>query len=81
MTRTILIVDDAETCAATLELALATIPDVRVSLAATVAQALRLLRDERTPVGAVVTDLNMPGNMRRAVMGEPIGTRIDAGNP
>ncbi len=60
MTRTILIVDDAETCAATLELALATIPDVRVSLAATVAQALRLLRDERTPVGAVVTDLNMP---------------------
>jgi len=34
---------------------------------------------QRNNVPIIVFDLNMPGNMRRAVMGEPIGTRIDAG--
>jgi CheY-like chemotaxis protein len=58
--RTILIVDDAETSAATLELALGRIPEINVSLAATAIEALRILGDETRPVCAVVTDLNMP---------------------
>jgi len=58
--RTILIVEDTETCAATLELALAGIPGVEVSLARTAAEALRVLGDGTKPVCAVVTDLNMP---------------------
>jgi CheY-like chemotaxis protein len=58
--RTILIVEDAETCAATLELALAGIPGVEVSLARTAVEALRILRNESRPVCAIVTDLNMP---------------------
>jgi CheY-like chemotaxis protein len=58
--RTILIVEDAETCAATLELALAGIPGVEVSLARTAHDALRILRNEIRPVCAIVTDLNMP---------------------
>ena len=60
MIRTILIVEDTETCAATLELALAGIPGVEVSLARTAAEALRVLGDGTKPVCAVVTDLNMP---------------------
>lgn len=60
MIRTILIVEDTETCAATLELALAGIPGVEVSLARTAPEALRVLRNESVPVCAIVTDLNMP---------------------
>jgi CheY-like chemotaxis protein len=60
VTGTILIVEDTETCAATLELALAGIPGVEVHPAATAAEALRLLTDENSLVCAVVTDLNMP---------------------
>lgn len=60
MIRTILIVEDAETCAATLELALADIPGVEVALAATGVEALRMLADASKRVCAVVTDLNMP---------------------
>lgn len=59
-TSTILIVDDTETCAATLELAFSGIPGVRTRLATTGAEALHALSDESTPVCAVVTDLHLP---------------------
>jgi CheY-like chemotaxis protein len=60
VTRTILIVDDADACASTLELALTAIPEMAISLATTALQALTVLEDDRRTVCAVVTDLNMP---------------------
>ncbi|HWC00015.1 MAG TPA: response regulator [Bryobacteraceae bacterium] len=56
----VLIVEDADTCATTLEMAFLGIPGVRVTLVASAQEALRLLRDEKCSVGALVTDLNMP---------------------
>lgn len=60
MTRTILIVDDADACASTLELALAAIPETTISCTRTAGEALAVLDDDHLPVSAVVTDLNMP---------------------
>ncbi|MBN1512239.1 MAG: UMP kinase [Phycisphaerae bacterium] len=36
---------------------------------------------QRNHIPLIVFNLNVPGNMRRAVLGEPIGTLIDAGQP
>ncbi len=55
---TILIVDDAAPCAATLETALAA-AGLDVKVAMTGAEALAVLANGR-PVQAVITDLNMP---------------------
>ena len=52
--------EDAETCATTLEVAFLSIPGVSVELARSAQDALRLLRDEGSSVEALVTDLNMP---------------------
>ena len=57
--RAVLIVEDVETCAATLELAFSAIPDLAVVLASTAYQALRILERE-DGICAVVTDLNLP---------------------
>lgn len=57
----VLIVEDAETCASTLEIALTSIAGLEVSLAASGLEAWRVLEtDAADPVGAVVTDLHMP---------------------
>ncbi len=58
--RTVLIVEDAETCATTLEVAFLDIPGVTIASVASGQEALRLLRDEKCSVGALVTDLHMP---------------------
>jgi len=58
--RTILVVDDAETCAATLELALLGLGGAAVAVARTGIEALQVLGDARREVCAVITDLNMP---------------------
>ena len=58
-TGAILIVEDSENSAATLEIALLGIPGVSVLLASSGAEALDILR-AAVPVRAVVTDLNMP---------------------
>jgi CheY-like chemotaxis protein len=58
--RWILVVEDSESGAAMLEMALAPIPRVSVLLAASGLDALRILENPATPIGAVVTDLNMP---------------------
>jgi len=54
--RAVLIVEDSEGCAATLEMALSGIPVLRAQSGV---EALRMLGDGRE-VGAIVTDLNMP---------------------
>jgi CheY-like chemotaxis protein len=56
--RRVLIVEDTDTCAATLEIAFLGIPDLTVVAVSSVPQALEVLRDG--PVAALVTDLHMP---------------------
>jgi CheY-like chemotaxis protein len=58
--RTVLIVEDAENCATTLEIALLAIPHIRVRVTATAQQALDLLTSDGASIGALVTDLNLP---------------------
>jgi len=59
--RTVLIVEDAESCATTLEIALLAIPHIRVRVAPTARQALELLESASgRGISAVVTDLHLP---------------------
>lgn len=59
--RTILIVDDSETCVTNLEIAIAAIPGIRVAYASSGAEAIRSLEQEGESISAVVTDVRMPG--------------------
>jgi CheY-like chemotaxis protein len=54
------VVEDAETCATLLEVALVRIPGVAVTCARSGKEALQLLGVPGTRVCAMVTDLNMP---------------------
>jgi len=58
--RTVLIVEDAESCATTLEIALLAIPHIHIRVAPTARQALELLASAGEKISALVTDLNMP---------------------
>ena len=58
--RTVLIVEDAESCATTLEIALLAIPHIHIRVAPTARQALDLLASAGGKICALVTDLNMP---------------------
>jgi len=59
-TRTVLIVEDTESCATTLEIALGAIPRVDVRVTPTAQQALRVLETTGCGVCALVTDLHLP---------------------
>ena len=56
--RRVVIVEDMDTCAATLEIAFLAIPDVTVVAVSSARKALEILQD--VPVSALVTDLHMP---------------------
>jgi DNA-binding response OmpR family regulator len=56
--RKVLIVEDTDTCAATLEIAFLAIPGLSVIAVSSARQALEILR--AGPVAALVTDLHMP---------------------
>ncbi len=56
--RKIVIVEDTDTCAATLEIALLAIPDVTVVAVSSARQALEIMQDGEA--SALVTDLHMP---------------------
>lgn len=58
MARTVLIVEDSDTSADTLEIALLALPDVSVAHAATGRKAWQLIQNQ--VVAAIVTDLHMP---------------------
>lgn len=58
--RTVLIVEDSENNAATLEIALSGIPRLSVLTAYSAPEALRILSARDPAVDAVITDLNMP---------------------
>ncbi len=57
--QSVLIVEDSENSAATLEIAFLGIPGISILLASSAAEALRILEDGQG-IGAIVTDLNMP---------------------
>src|SRR5580658_4847871 len=61
MPRVVLIVEDAEFCAATLEILFGSIWNVKIMTASSAEQAWELLRNPPEPIGAMVTDLHMPG--------------------
>ena len=56
--RTVLIVEDADDCATTLEIALSTLPNISIRHAPTAERALQTLDSE--PVAILVTDLHLP---------------------
>ncbi|MFN0168149.1 MAG: response regulator [Bryobacteraceae bacterium] len=56
---TVLIVDDAESCAETLEIALLALPNVEILQARNGNQAWQMLQSKR--VSAIITDLHMAG--------------------
>jgi len=58
--RTILIVEDNDTCAETLQIALETMPGLTTLVLRSPDAALAALRNENNDVAALVTDLNMP---------------------
>lgn len=56
----VLVVDDSENAAATLEIALMAIPGLSIKLATSGLEALGVLSRETETAHAIVTDLNMP---------------------
>ena len=58
--RQILIVEDSENSATTMEMALLGLPGVSVLLAPSAVDALRILNHPESTVQAIITDLNMP---------------------
>jgi CheY-like chemotaxis protein len=58
--RAVLIVEDSENSATTLEIAFLGIPDLSVLLAPSAVVAMRILAGGANNVQAIVTDLNMP---------------------
>src|SRR5580704_9254248 len=58
--RTILIVEDSETCAETLQIALESIPGLKTMVLPSLSAALAALRSGDNDIAALVTDLHMP---------------------
>ena len=61
MRSTVLIVEDVDTVASTLEIAFSAMPDVDVATATSGEQAWRFIQARSSPLAAVVTDLEMRG--------------------
>ena len=59
--RSVLIVEDAETCASTLEIIFSSIQDLKILTVASAEQAWELLESRAEDIRAIVTDLHMPG--------------------
>ena len=59
--RLVLIVEDSEGCAVTLQIAIESIPGLEPRLVASSAAALALLEQNGARVAAVITDLQLPG--------------------
>jgi CheY-like chemotaxis protein len=57
----VLIVEDAETCASTLEIIFSSISGLKILLASSAEQAWDLLESRHEDIRALVTDLHMPG--------------------
>ncbi len=62
MSRLVLIVEDSETCAETLQIALELIPGVEVRSIHSSVAAIDFLNGHDKEIAAIVTDLNLPEN-------------------
>ena len=62
MSRLVLIVEDSETCAETLQIALELIPGVEVRSIHSSVAAINFLRGRDNEIAAIVTDLHLPQN-------------------
>lgn len=60
MSRTVLVVDDADVCATLLEIALSGLPDALVRTARSASEALAILAQPGLDIAALVTDLQLP---------------------
>jgi CheY-like chemotaxis protein len=60
-TGAVLIVEDAETCASTLEIIFSSIRGLKILTAESAEQAWALLESRNEDIRAIVTDLHMPG--------------------
>ena len=58
---TVLIVEDAETCASTLEIIFSSIRGLKILMADSAERAWELLENANEDIRALVTDLHMPG--------------------
>jgi len=58
---TVLIVEDADTCASTLEIVFSSIRGVKVLMAASAERAWEMLENGHGEIRVLVTDLHMPG--------------------
>jgi two-component system chemotaxis response regulator CheY len=61
MRSTVLIVEDVDTVASTLEIALSAMPGIDIATTASAEQAWRLIQTRTSPLAAIVTDLQMRG--------------------
>jgi CheY-like chemotaxis protein len=60
--KTVLIVEDSEACAETLQIALESLPGVKTVIVRSAAAALDTLQRQDAAISALVTDLHMPKN-------------------
>jgi CheY-like chemotaxis protein len=67
MSRLVLIVEDSETCAETLQIALELIPGVEVRSIHTPHAAIALLNERDTEIVAIITDLNLDWGATQSV--------------
>ena len=67
MSRLVLIVEDSETCAETLQIALELIPGVEVRSIHTPRAALALLNERYAEIVAIITDLNLDWGATQSV--------------
>jgi len=78
---TVLIVEDAETCASTLEIIFSSIRGLRVLTAYSAEQAWELIQSENQHIRALVTDIHMPGMDGFELIDRVRATKAYAGLP
>jgi CheY-like chemotaxis protein len=76
MSKLVLIVEDSETCAETLLIALESLPGIEVRTIGSSQAALAAMWDVNNEVAAIVTDLNL-GNPRFGDSGQPNSNGFD----
>jgi CheY-like chemotaxis protein len=79
--RAVLIVEDAETCASILEIVFGSIGGLRTITAPSAEQAWELIDREPDSIGAIVTDLHMPGMDGFELIERVRGDKRSAGVP
>lgn len=78
---TVLIVEDAETCASTLEIIFSSIRGLRVLTADSAERAWELIESQDQDIRAIVTDIHMPGMDGFELIDRVRATKAYAGLP